>query len=210
MKIGRNDPCPCGSGKKYKQCCLKKEKHDIYSLVRTTISTENYNSQISDVICNLIRFMYDTTWIGACHATASVLYVALNELGYNVELYTGEVAGRGIAPFDHSWITLDGKIIDIAVIMTLMGGLPISEPIILNKNIATGGASDLDYGIESPYGLDEDTKWIISLSLTEFMDKYPEDKNGLWSIVNKVSPLTYDINALRAKYSTYHRIYFKA
>jgi hypothetical protein len=22
-KIGRNDPCPCGSGKKYKQCCLR-------------------------------------------------------------------------------------------------------------------------------------------------------------------------------------------
>ena len=21
---GRNDPCPCGSGKKYKKCCLKK------------------------------------------------------------------------------------------------------------------------------------------------------------------------------------------
>lgn len=25
-KVGRNDPCPCGSGKKYKNCCLKKEK----------------------------------------------------------------------------------------------------------------------------------------------------------------------------------------
>lgn len=23
-KIGRNDPCPCGSGKKYKKCCLNK------------------------------------------------------------------------------------------------------------------------------------------------------------------------------------------
>jgi len=23
-KIGRNDPCPCGSGKKYKKCCIKK------------------------------------------------------------------------------------------------------------------------------------------------------------------------------------------
>lgn len=23
-KVGRNDPCPCGSGKKYKQCCLGK------------------------------------------------------------------------------------------------------------------------------------------------------------------------------------------
>ncbi len=22
-KIGRNDPCPCGSGKKYKKCCMK-------------------------------------------------------------------------------------------------------------------------------------------------------------------------------------------
>ncbi len=24
-KIGRNEPCPCGSGKKYKRCCLKKK-----------------------------------------------------------------------------------------------------------------------------------------------------------------------------------------
>jgi hypothetical protein len=24
-KIGRNDPCPCGSGKKYKKCCLRKD-----------------------------------------------------------------------------------------------------------------------------------------------------------------------------------------
>jgi len=23
VKVGRNDPCPCGSGKKYKQCCGK-------------------------------------------------------------------------------------------------------------------------------------------------------------------------------------------
>jgi hypothetical protein len=22
-KLGRNDPCPCGSGKKYKRCCMK-------------------------------------------------------------------------------------------------------------------------------------------------------------------------------------------
>lgn len=33
-KIGRNDSCPCGSGKKYKKCCLNREKpltmSDIY------------------------------------------------------------------------------------------------------------------------------------------------------------------------------------
>ncbi len=27
-KIGRNDPCPCGSGKKYKKCCGKSENQD--------------------------------------------------------------------------------------------------------------------------------------------------------------------------------------
>ncbi len=26
IKVGRNDPCPCGSGKKYKKCCLPKEQ----------------------------------------------------------------------------------------------------------------------------------------------------------------------------------------
>ncbi|HHX61507.1 MAG TPA: hypothetical protein GX707_12485 [Epulopiscium sp.] len=25
-KVGRNDPCPCGSGKKYKKCCLRKSE----------------------------------------------------------------------------------------------------------------------------------------------------------------------------------------
>lgn len=26
VKIGRNDPCPCGSGKKYKNCCVNKKE----------------------------------------------------------------------------------------------------------------------------------------------------------------------------------------
>jgi hypothetical protein len=28
-KIGRNDPCPCGSGKKYKHCCLGSKAADV-------------------------------------------------------------------------------------------------------------------------------------------------------------------------------------
>lgn len=27
-KIGRNDPCPCGSGKRYKKCCLHRDQGD--------------------------------------------------------------------------------------------------------------------------------------------------------------------------------------
>lgn len=35
IKIGRNDPCPCGSGKKYKFCCLNKPKDAIDSICYT-------------------------------------------------------------------------------------------------------------------------------------------------------------------------------
>lgn len=31
-KIGRNDPCPCGSGKKYKKCCLGQSREKRWSL----------------------------------------------------------------------------------------------------------------------------------------------------------------------------------
>ena len=32
-KVSRNDPCPCGSGKKYKNCCLQKNNdREIVSL----------------------------------------------------------------------------------------------------------------------------------------------------------------------------------
>ena len=35
-KIGRNEPCPCGSGKKYKHCCMQKER------VLGMLPTENH------------------------------------------------------------------------------------------------------------------------------------------------------------------------
>jgi uncharacterized protein len=31
-KVGRNDPCSCGSGKKYKNCCLQKQQQKKSSL----------------------------------------------------------------------------------------------------------------------------------------------------------------------------------
>ncbi len=31
-RVGRNDPCPCGSGKKYKSCCLLKKQQHTSSL----------------------------------------------------------------------------------------------------------------------------------------------------------------------------------
>lgn len=41
MSVGRNDSCPCGSGKKYKKCCLKKENViELEALRREQFYTE--------------------------------------------------------------------------------------------------------------------------------------------------------------------------
>ncbi|KKO49090.1 SecC motif-containing protein [Arsukibacterium sp. MJ3] len=41
MKAGRNDPCPCGSGKKYKQCCINatsKQHSDVFDDIAQTVA----------------------------------------------------------------------------------------------------------------------------------------------------------------------------
>ena len=34
-KTGRNDPCPCGSGQKYKRCCLQKDQAAEHQILAT-------------------------------------------------------------------------------------------------------------------------------------------------------------------------------
>lgn len=43
MKTGRNDPCPCGSGKKYKKCCIDKDNIIQFPQGNKSQSTYNHN-----------------------------------------------------------------------------------------------------------------------------------------------------------------------
>lgn len=43
MKTGRNDPCPCGSGKKYKKCCIDKDNIIQFPQRNKSQSTNNHN-----------------------------------------------------------------------------------------------------------------------------------------------------------------------
>ncbi len=45
VKTERNSPCPCGSGKKYKKCCLKKEQEQIRQQIEIRRITENVCKQ---------------------------------------------------------------------------------------------------------------------------------------------------------------------
>src|SRR3989339_546005 len=61
-KIGRNDPCPCGSGKKYKKCCLLKDEEKQQSKIddRPAISRKDlYNNKDYDDLNMAPPFSYD-------------------------------------------------------------------------------------------------------------------------------------------------------
>jgi len=51
-KIGRNDACPCGSGKKFKRCCLGKQRSE------TAAQSEMHKAQIS--LQNAINSIQET------------------------------------------------------------------------------------------------------------------------------------------------------
>lgn len=48
-KLGRNDPCFCGSGKKYKKCCAAKEKNEAWSPV-AGISMREYRRRLHEFV----------------------------------------------------------------------------------------------------------------------------------------------------------------
>jgi hypothetical protein len=51
QKVGRNDPCLCGSGKKYKKCCELKQKHKRLTadLVSTSVPQSATTQETSKV-----------------------------------------------------------------------------------------------------------------------------------------------------------------
>ncbi|MFZ5634690.1 MAG: YecA family protein [Bacillota bacterium] len=64
MKIGRNAPCPCGSGKKYKKCCLNKQGHEhppeelekIKELLKAKKGPEHHLHIVPSIVWNNYRW----------------------------------------------------------------------------------------------------------------------------------------------------------
>ena len=214
MKIGRNDPCPCGSGKKYKYCCLNNNKICVKwdvpenTAIRNIVNEQNYPVEMADVLCNLLLYMKKNNWIGACHATTAVMYVALSEIGLKPKACIGEVYSVELRYFDHSWIELNGKIIDLACSMTLLGGYSACAPIILDIDCGTGKKYDLKYGINYQ-GLDTAANHIYKTPFCSYLDAYPESKNGLWDVISVILDKEINIEELRNKYKDTKWYYIK-
>ncbi len=52
-KAGRNDPCPCGSGKKYKKCCEMKQRQK--KIEAKALSVSDLGQQMSQKMGSLFQ-----------------------------------------------------------------------------------------------------------------------------------------------------------
>ena len=206
-KIGRNDPCPCGSGTKYKNCCLNNnnslnrlEKWKTNALQILTDSPNNESIRL--IFFKTLEFIERKNWVGAGHAVSAVLYVLYSEAGLNPSLWVGEVESeRGF--FDHAWIELNGKIFDVAIYKNLDNGMVFS-PVINGYDIDTLEITKCNYGIRSGVGMDSSVEMIVNTPFNIYMSGFQEHKNGLWGIVDdlgKECSLNIDIKRLKEKYS---------
>ncbi|MDN3508975.1 MAG: SEC-C metal-binding domain-containing protein [Candidatus Neptunochlamydia sp.] len=58
-EAGRNDPCPCGSGKKYKKCCAQKSSMERRSF--TAIDPSSFQSIMSRITGMVSKTLLDNT-----------------------------------------------------------------------------------------------------------------------------------------------------
>lgn len=61
-KIGRNEACPCGSGKKFKRCCLGKQKEQTPNLTevqKAQISLQNAINKIQEAASKGIQKVHE-------------------------------------------------------------------------------------------------------------------------------------------------------
>lgn len=172
--------------------------------IRFAVKENGYKEDVGDVLVNMYRYMERKQWWGACHASCAALYVCLSEFGYKPDLCIGEVLGQGLY-FDHSWISLDDKMIDLAISMTLLGGAPASGVIIFGKDIKTGLPPVLDYGVPGR-GIEDQAKFVMELPFSQYMDSFPDEKDGLWGVVREVLGTDINIPSLRDKYKDTKRV----
>lgn len=111
-KVGRNDPCPCGSGRKLKQCCIDKESRPADAEGRVNVHQEDER-----IVGNMMRFAvkrFREQWLEAAEVFADVdatmqLFVPWSVYGFHidgrpvVDWYL-ETEGRRIAPRDRAWL----------------------------------------------------------------------------------------------------------
>jgi len=104
-KTGRNDPYPCGSGRKYKKCCMLKEKakpHQEAALHAHQGAVEKAIAWLSRRYHDEIDAWMEETWFGDFNAAD------LNELS-EVEVEMVQINAMEMMLAEDSWVRESGE-----------------------------------------------------------------------------------------------------
>ena len=180
--------------------------------IKKIVSENNYSEDVSNIVLSLYNYMTEKKFFGGCHVFSSILYVAFSEIGLETKIFVGECQKKGERAFDHSWVTVDDKIVDLAIYYPLtekinsMGG-----PIVLDVEATTLKMGEIAYGINTGLPLSSDTNIVINAKFDTYMSKFPHEINGLWTILKKIMPSGYDFNLdlLKEKYADTKRVFVR-
>ena len=182
----------------------EKIKRNIYQIT----NNNGLGDEIARIIASLYDYMTEKKLRGGCHAFSSILYVALSEMGMKPQLFVGECKIDGQPPFEHSWVSIDGKAIDIAVCYPLYPTESnVRGPIVFDIDASSMKNGEFSYnkGADTPMSID--TQIVINTSFDVYMSNYPYEKDGLWTVLELVMPETYpfDLELLKKKYANTSR-----
>lgn len=173
---------------------------EISKKISFVIQENGFDDEVADLILNLYDYMFEKVLIGACHAISSVLFVALCEMGYNPVLCIGECQKEGEKPFDHSWILLNDKIIDLAIFMPLTDEIgAYGGMIIFDIDILSMKKTRLYYGINSGLPFSNETQFALVQSFGEYMSNFPFEQDGLWSVLERIYVYDEELNLSKCK-----------
>lgn len=179
--IGRNDPCPCGSGKKYKQCHLK-NSGKTWSEVAGDVEFSNSQS----VAIHKTFFLLNDDFKknpspGGCHLISSIMYVLFTEQGISSELCIGEVQRPNGMYFDHSWVEIDGKVFDLSIQLTLDGER--NAPVFAGYDLDTGSLTKFNYLFKCE-GLGMVASRVFRTPFLDYLDG--ADHAQSWGLIEEV------------------------
>lgn len=212
----RNDPCPCGSGKKYKKCCINKEistPFDIWKQRAFQISTDvKHPEPLVDSFFAVFNHSIKKNWRGACHAISGILYVLLREQGIHAQLKVGFVKSPKVHfEFSHSWVEVDEKVYDLGLyrsnppVASPNEYQELSAPIFHNIDLEANMETSIRYGVPSVREkTDRNLQTILNMTLGDYMNGWPNHKNGLWGEVIEIADrlgLSLNLHEIKEKYT---------
>ena len=73
--------------------------------------------------------------------------------------------------------------------------------VVLDNNIATKSKYTITYGTRSGRGLDVEASMVTTVPFCMYMDNFPDEKNGLWGVVERILECKINIDEFRRKYA---------